>query len=187
MAQPKVQGRLLPRNDWEGDDQTVGAGGGYVTCQDTSVGRMVAYASNGRFVKDGRLYRAAVQPHDSGGISLQQAAAAAKRLSGRTLVLPGDWDWQDALDHLKRLGGLVVDGYYGAIPRSKRFQANADFFHAMFISHYSSTAGFRVWDPLNPDAHGYGIWFKTYQIKAFFTSIYNSRVLCGYVKLEPLG
>lgn len=190
MTQPTVQGRKLPRNDWEGDDFTPGAGGQYVTCQDTASGRMLAYATNGRIDLDGKVIRAAILPKDSNGVSLEQVAGAIRRLTKpdrnlerHNMTLGAQRTW------LRNFRGLVVDGYYGAIPRAFRYQAGADFFHAVFISHYSPTVlygkgGYRVWDPLNPDTTGYGRWYPRDAIEPFMQSLEG---LVGVIALEPTG
>lgn len=189
MRQPYVKGRKLPRNDWEGDDFTPGAGGHYVTCTDTASGRMVAYATNGRVDKDGRVYRAAVRPPDPNGVTLPQADAAIHRVCGRDLVIP-HWHWANLLAHLREYKGAVVQGWYAEIPRAYRYQAGADFGHAMFVSHYSSTSGMRVWDPLNPDTTAYGRWIPAPAIRRFMEELSQREgyagLFVGYVPLEHL-
>jgi hypothetical protein len=189
MTQPMVKGRKLPRNDWEGDDFTPGAGGHYVTCQDTAVGRMVAYATNGRIDKDGKVYRAAI-PHDPDGITLQQADIAVHRVAGLDMVIPSGWTWANVLSHLRACKGLVVDGWYAEIPRAYRYQQGDDFAHAMFISHYSSTSGMRVWDPLNPDTTAWGRWMPAPVIRDFLEELSRrngtASLYVGYVPLQHL-
>ncbi len=189
MSAPLLDGRKLPANDFEGDDFTPGAGGAFVTCQDTASGRMVAYATNGRVDVDGKTYRANLGVPDSNGISFQQVAVAVHRVAGKTLVIPG------ATPGVGRFGraavvawltarkGLVVDGYYGSIDRAYRSQAGADFNHAIWFSHISPTSGARMWDPLNPDIHGYGRWVPVAVLLAFAASL---DYLVAYVELEPL-
>jgi len=189
--QPRLStGRLLPRNDWEGDDRTPGAGGAYVTCQDTAVGRMVAFATNGRIDKDGKVYRAAHRPYDSDGVSLRQMVGPVKSVAHLTLMTPQGWHWGDALAHLKAGRGLVVDGWYDSLSRPYRYQASADFAHAIWVSHYTSTSGMRVWDPLNPDTHGFGRWIPASEIRKFAEKL-SARsgaqaLYVGYVPLQPL-
>jgi len=185
VAQPKVDNRALPPNDWEGDDYTPGAGGAFVTCQDTAAGRMLYFATNGRKNLDGKVIRAAIKPPDSDGVSLRQVADAVYRLTSRTLIIP-PWSVGQAESHLRLRKGLVVDGYYGAIPRAYRYQLNADFNHAVFFSHYSKTSGFRMWDPLNPDIHGFGRWVPTAVFRAFAYSLNDWGERFGYISLEPL-
>ena len=132
IPQPLAFGRRLPKNDWEGDDFTPGAGGKFVTCQDTAAGRDVAWATNGRIDKDGRVYRAAVPGRDPDGITLQQAQIAVKRIAFLNLIIPKGWVWSDVKAHLKAGRGLVADGWYGAVPRAFRYQAFADFAHDEF-------------------------------------------------------
>lgn len=185
MIQPTAFGRRLPRNDWEGDDFTPGAGGHFVTCQDTAVGRAVAWATNGRVDRDGRVYRAAVRPADPDGITLAQAAAAVRQVTHDrlTLVIP-DWTHRHVATHLRYGRGLVVNGYYGALPRAYRHQARADFNHAMWVSHQSrATGNVRLWDPLNPDTTAYGRWVPAQVIWDFLESLGYT---CAYVPLQPL-
>jgi hypothetical protein len=177
-------GRKLPRNDFEGDDFTPGAGGHYVTCTDTAAGRMVAWATNGRIDKDGKVYRAAAPGVPSGGLTLPQVAVAVHRVADLMLVIPSDWHWPDVLAWLKKGGGLVIQGHYAAIPRAYRYQAFADFNHAMWASHYSPSSGVRDWDPLNPDTTAYGRWVPLSVIRDFTLSL--GYVSVGYVPLQPL-
>jgi hypothetical protein len=188
MKQPTILGRKLPRNDWEGDDSTPGAGGHYVTCQDTATGRMVAYATNGRVDKDGKVYRDAV-PYDPDGVTLQQMKHAVLEVAHLPLVTPTTWRWKQVLSHLRAKKGLIVDGWYSEIPRP--YQLGSDFGHAMWISHYSPTSGMRVWDPLNPDIYAYGRWMPATYIEAFLEE--GARrwgtggvFFVGYVPLQPL-
>ena len=182
MIQPRVFGRKLPRNDFEGDDRTPGAGGEYVTCMDTAAGRMVAWATNGRIDKDGRVYRAVL--NDPDGITLDQAAVAIKRVADLDLVQPRGWDLRHVKTHLRYGRGLIIDGWYSAVPRAYRHQAFADFTHAMWVSHMSAATGnVRLWDPLNPDVHAYGRWVPGPVIWAFLETLHFT---CGYVPLEAL-
>lgn len=184
MIQPTVRGRKLPRNDWEGDDFTPGAGGRYVTCLDTSVGRMVAYATNGRTDFDGRVYRAAISPRDPDGITLVQANTALWRVANLGLVIPRGWVSKNVKTHLRYARGLIIAGKYSTIPRAYRYQPNADFNHSMFVSHRSEKTGnFRVWDPLNPDIHGYGRWIPETFIWRFIESLDYQ---IAYVPLQHL-
>ena len=187
MKQPTgIGGRLLPRNDFEGDDRTPGASG-WVTCQDTAVGRMVAYATNGRCDRDGKVYRAAI-PYDPDGVTLAQMQPAVKRVAGVNLFVPADWRWADALAHLRAGKGLVIDGWYSEIPSAYRFQQGADFAHAIWVSHFSHTSGMRVWDPLNPDIGAYGRWIPGTYIEAFAKELSRRMgTLSLYVGYVPLG
>jgi hypothetical protein len=180
MKQPTVFGRKLPRQDFEGDDRM--PGGKYVTCQDTAAGRMVAWATNGRIDKDGRIYRAVL--NDPDGIRLDQAAVAIKRVARLDLVQPRGWKLANVKTHLRYGRGLIVNGDYGAIPRAYRHQAFAHFDHAMWVSHLSAASGnVRLWDPLNPDIHAYGRWVPASVIWAFLETL---DFACAYVALEPL-
>jgi len=185
-----LDGRKLPHNDWEGDDFTPGAGGAYVTCTDTAAGRMVAYATNGRVNLDGRQIRAAVRPADPNGITLPQARDAVKRLTNLDLIIPGTWNWYELLPHLRLKKGAVVQGWYSSLPRMYRFQNGADFAHAMWISHYSPTAGMRVWDPLDPNTSHHGSWVPATNVRAFMEELSRrmgvSSLYCGYVPLQTL-
>jgi hypothetical protein len=189
MTTVLLNGRKLPHQDWEGDDFTPGAGGAYVTCTDTSCGRMVAYATNGRIDKDGRVYRAALRPPDPNGITLQQAQGAVRRVANLPLIIPA-WDWYALLAHLRAKKGAVVQGWYSAIPRQYRFQAAANFAHAMWISHYSPTAGMRVWDALDANTTHHGSWVPARDIRRFMEELSRRenypRLFTAYVPLQPL-
>jgi hypothetical protein len=151
---------------------------------------MVAYATNGRINKDGRVYRAAIQPPDSNGIILPQAKEACHTVTGLTLVVPSDWHWSEALAHLKARRGLIVQGWYSKIPREYRFQNRCDFAHAMWVSHYSPTAGMRVWDPLDANTTHHGQWTPAHDIRAFLEELSHRMgtlsLYVGYVPLQPL-
>ena len=190
MIQPKgIGGRKLPRQDWEGDDSTPGAGGAYVTCQDSATGRMVAYATNGRTDRDGKVYRAAV-PYDPDGVTLQQMQHAVREVAHLPLIIPSDWHWPKVLAWLRAGKGLIVDGWYSEVPRKYRYQRDADFGHALWISHFSHTSGMRVWDPLNPDLDSYGRWIPAPYIKDFLESGARhwgwGHLFVGYVPLQIL-
>jgi hypothetical protein len=182
VGPPRVHGRLLPRNDWEGDDATAGAGGRYVTCVDTAAGRMVAYATNGRIDRDGTVYRAAILPHDPNGITLAQVEGAVSRVAHLTLVRPSAWTLAHVEAHLARALGLVVIVPYAAIPRARRFQDRADFLHGLFVSHRGGP-GYRVWDPLNPNTALFGRWEDPTMI---LEAIRKGGVQVAYVALEAL-
>lgn len=185
MKQPLLRGRKLPRNDWEGDDFTPGANGSYVTCMDTAAGRMVAYATNGRIDKDGRVYRASIS-YNPNGITLEQARTAVYHVAKLPLLIP-NWTWEKyALPHLRNYGGLMIAGMYDAFPRSYRYQLKADFAHEIWVSHYSSTSGCRVWDALNPDTNGYGRWMPASIVRKFAESLGGRFLLVGYVPLQSL-
>lgn len=192
MTTVLLNGRKLPHQDWEGDDFTPGAGGAWVTCTDTSLGRMIAYATNGRIDKDGRVYRAAVRPRDPDGITLTQAKQAAKTVAGVDLIIPAAWNWYECLHHLREKKGLIVQGWYSEIPRQYRFQNRADFAHAMWISHYSPTAGFRVWDALDPNTSHHGSWVPARPLRNFMEELASrqgrtaEQLFCGYVPLQHL-
>lgn len=189
-TRPRLNGRILPRNDWEGDDFIPGTGGKFVTCQDTAVGRMVAFATNNRVNKDGKVYRTAITPKDLDGVRLSQLIEPVKKISGLPLVIPRRWKWENAMTHLKAGKGLVVDGWYSGLPRAYRHQAGADFAHAIWISHYSPTSGMRVWDPLNPDTTKYGRWIPAKYIRTFAEALSKrdevDYLYVGYVPLQPL-
>jgi hypothetical protein len=181
--------RELPDQDFEGDDFTPGAGGKWVTCTDTALGRMIAYATNGRINKDGRIYRASI-PGNPGGITLLQAQTAAQRVAGVSLVRPM-WHWADVLKWLTACNGLVVQGWYGDIPRAYRYQKDPSAFgHAMFISHFSPSSGMRVWDPLDANATHHGQWIPAQYIKTYMEHLQSDQgspvLFCGYVALQHL-
>lgn len=190
MTTVLLAGRRLPHQDFEGDDFTLGAGGKWVTCTDTSAGRMVAYATNGRIDKDGKIYRAAIHPHDSDGVTLTQAQQAVRTVANLPLVIPPDWHWAALLSHLRLKKGAVVQGWYSKIPRQYRFQAPADFGHAMWISHYSPTAGMRVWDPLDANTAHHGSWIPATHVRAFMEELSRrngvTHLYAAYVPLQPL-
>jgi hypothetical protein len=190
MTTVLLAGRKLPHGDWEGDDFTPGAGGKFVTCTDTSLGRMVAYATNGRVNRDGRVYRAAIHPHDPDGVTLPQAAQACMTVTGLALVIPPHWKWAELLAHLRARKGALVQGWYSGIPREYRFQSRADFGHALFISHYSPTAGMRVWDALDANAAHHGQWIPATHVRAFMEELSRrngtTALYVGYVPLQPL-
>ena len=190
MTTVLLAGRRLPHQDFEGDDATPGAGGAYVTCTDTAAGRMVAYATNGRVNRDGRVYRAAIHPHDPDGVTLPQAAQACMTVTGLPLVIPPHWRWAELLAHLRARKGAVVQGWYSKIPREYRLQARADFGHALFISHYSPTAGMRVWDALDANTTHHGSWVPARDIRASMEELARINgahsLYVGYVPLQPL-
>ena len=185
MAVPTFRRRRLLRNDWEGDDFTPGAGGAYVTCMDTAVGRMVAYATNGRVDKDGKVYRANVIPPDPNGVNFLQMESAIKRVNPHLeLEYHTGWTKAQITAWLKAGKGLVLVGKYDTIPRAYRYQASATFAHAMFVSHMNRQGtAVRLWDPLNPDTDGYGKHVPASIIWPFIASI---GWYCGYVPLHPL-
>jgi len=158
MTQPTLRGRKLPLNDWEGDDFTPGAGGRYVTCMDTAAGRAVAWATNGRLDKDGKVYRANVVPPDPNGVNFPQMAGALKRVNIHLdLVYRGGWTKAEVIAHLKAGKGLIATGQYDAIPRRYRYQGSGDFAHAIFISHMNQAGtAIREYDPLDPRTDLYG-------------------------------
>jgi hypothetical protein len=190
MTTVLLNGRKLPHQDWEGDDFTPGAGGGYVTCTDTALGRDVAYATNGRIVLDGRVYRSHVRPPDPNGITLPQARQACRSATGLSLVIPPDWKWAQVLAHLTAKKGAIVQGWYSKIPSDYRFQTGSDFAHAMWISHYSPTAGMRVWDPLDRNRTHHGQWVPARHIRAFMEELSRrmntTSLYVGYVPLQHL-
>jgi hypothetical protein len=184
MAQPTLNGRLLPPQDWEGDDVTPGAGGAYVTCQDTAAGRMLYYSSNGACDLDGKTIRAAIRPPQSDGVSLPQVAGAIASLTSPSRILQsGQRNLVDIRGWLSAGLGLVIDGYYGAIPAPYRHQAFAGFNHALWISNYEPP-NYRVWDPLNRDLSSFGEWIPSSAIDPFIRSLSG---LCGWITLEPIA
>jgi hypothetical protein len=183
-------GRKLPHGDFEGDDWVPGSSGRWVTCTDSSLGRDVAYATNGRVNRDGQVYRAAIHPHDPDGITLRQAQQACMTVTGLPFVIPSHWHWAEVLAHLRARKGAVVQLWYSAIPREYRFQARADFGHAVFISHYSTTAGMRVWDALDANTKHHGQWVPARYIRAGMEELSRrngtTALYIGYVPLQPL-
>src|ERR1035437_4032809 len=157
MVQPTAFGRKIPRNDWEGDDFTPGAGGKFVTCGDTAAGRMVAWATNGRIDKDGRIYRASI-PRDVDGVTLVQLRAEVLAVAHLQLTIPstGVMNKTSVTTHLRNGSGLIVNGLYSTIPRAYRYQLAAAFDHSMFVAFMDAAGMVRLHDPLNPDTNAYG-------------------------------
>lgn len=194
MTTVLLDGRKLPHGDWEGDDFTPGANGRMVTCTDTSAGRALCWATNGRKNLDGRQIRAAVEPRDPDGINLRQAKQAVEALTNTTVIIPVNWGWTEVLIHLRRkpYTGLIAQGWYAAIPRGERFQLAADFGHAVWISHDSRTSGMRVWDALDANTKHHGNWIERKYVRAFMEewARRNGRsvgnLYCGYIPLQHL-
>lgn len=183
MTWPTGFGRKLPLTDWEGDDFTPGAGGKSVTCMDTAVGRMAAWATNLRVNVDGRAIRAKISPRDPNGVDIVQAAQGLHSLTGLTLVhvnmtLAAKLAW------LRKGNGLVVPGRYATIARAYRFQAAADFTHAIFFAFVNSSNMVREYDPLDPRTHAYGEVVPLSAVAAFINSLPSWQV--GYVPLQHL-
>ena len=191
MTTVLLNGRHLPHQDFEGDDATPGAGGKYVTCTDTSLGRDIAYATDGRKVLDGKVYRAAVTPRDSDGITLQQAKQAAKTVAGIDLVTPQTWHWAEVLKHLSSATkpGLIIQGWYNQIPRMYRFQLAADFGHAMWAVN-ATAAGITVYDPLDPNTTHHGQTIPAVYVQRFLEELQRrtgaAALFVGYTPLQPL-
>jgi hypothetical protein len=179
MTQPTAFGRKLPRNDWEGNDPLAP----FKTCMDTSAGRAVAWATNGRVDKDGNVYRHSIHPHATAGINLNDAAQEIRNVAGLALAIKRSWPLASVKAHLKAGRGLIIIGMYYAIPREYREQDRADFAHAMWVSHIGSTGQVRLWDPLNRRKTGYGRWVPASVIWDFMASLNNQ---CGYVPLQHL-
>lgn len=192
MTTVLLLGRKLPHQDFEGDDFVPGSGGDWVTCTDTAAGRMVAYATNGRVNVSGQQIRAAIRPRDPDGITLPQAQQGVRTLTKRHLVIPPAWDWSEVMAHLRARKGLVIQGWYSGIPRMYRFQLRSNFGHAMWISHYSTSSGMRVWDPLDPNTTHHGQWIPAKYVRASMEDLARrmdvgpGHLYCGYVPLEPL-
>lgn len=188
MTTVLLNGRRLPHGDWEGDDWATGAN--FKTCTDTSTGRDLCYASNGRINLDGKQIRAAVRPRDKDGITLPQAKQAVESLTNTTLIIPPDWQWTQLLAHLRAKKGAVVQGWYSKIPSEYRFQTASNFGHAYFISHYSPTAGMRVWDALDRNTTHHGQWIPARHIRAFMEELSRrngtTSLYVGYVPLQHL-
>jgi hypothetical protein len=177
MIQPKAFGRLVPRNDSEADDH----GASYVTCADTSGGRAVAWATNGRVDKDGSVYRAVTKDPD--GLTLDQLALEIKAVAGLTLIQPTGWAWGECSFHLSTGIGLIIQGQYSSIPAQYRYQDGADFTHDMFACYRSLRSGVRNFDPLNPDTTGYGRWLPAAVIRKFIES---GGVTVAYLVNQPI-
>jgi len=190
MTTVLLAGRRLPHQDFEGDDRTPGAGGKWVTCTDTAAGRALCYSTNGRTNLDGRTIRAAVHPHDAGGLDLPQAKQAIESLTTTTIILPQHWDWPELLGHLRAKRGAIIQGWYASIPRDYRHQAKAAFGHAVWVSHYSPTSGMRVWDPLDANQTHHGQWVPPRYVRAFAEDWAHrqgtTHLHVGYIPLQHL-
>ena len=190
MTTVLLNGRKLPHGDWEGDDFTPGAGGKMVTCTDTSAGRALCYATNGRTNLDGRTVRSAVHPHDTGGINLTQAKQAIESLSICTLVIPRNWLWHDLSALLTAKKGAIIQLWYASIPRQYREQAGAAFGHAVWVSHLSPASGCRTWDALDANEAHHGQWIPAKYIRAAAEEWSHrngqSALYVGYVPLQHL-
>jgi hypothetical protein len=192
MRRPTANGRLLPLNDWEGDDFTPGAGGKWVTCMDTAWGRAVAFSTNGRIDKDGRWYRTYVNPPDPDGLTMLQGARAVAHATGLVPVVPMGWNAAKVGTQLRYARGLVIAGLYSTIPRAYRHQLRADFNHAMFVSHSAGVRApgslvghfMRLYDPLNPDTHAYG---RVVPMEILWPFLESLDYTVGYVPLQPKG
>jgi hypothetical protein len=148
---------------------------------------MVAYATNGREDHDGQTYRAAVVPHDADGVRFDQLQPAVLKVAKVKLIVPTSWEWDDVLAHLRAKKGLVLDGWYEALPRAYRYQLKSDFAHAIWASHFSHTSGMRIWDPLNPDIHSYGRWMPGTVVRDFLEELqYRMHAGSLYVAYVPL-
>ena len=189
MTTVLYNGRKLPHGDFEGDDFTPGADGKWVTCTDSSLGRMISYATNVRTELDGRDVRRAVHPPDTGGLTLGQLKQAAGAL-GFELVTPLNWHWPDVLAHLRAGKGLVMQLWYDEIPRAYRYQAKAAFGHATFASHFSPTSGIRDWDALDANETHHGSWVPRQYIRAALEEwarrVGSGHLLVAYVPLQPI-
>lgn len=190
MTTVLLDGRKLPHQDFEGDD--FAPGHAWVTCTDTAAGRMLAYASNGRTNLDGKRIRAAVRPPDTNGINLPQAKQAIESLTNTTVIIPSHWGWTEALLHLKAKKGLILQGWYAALPRDYRYQLPAAFGHATWASHYSPTSGIRLWDPLDPILSHHGHWVPARYVRAYLEEFARrergsvAALYVGYIPLQHL-
>jgi hypothetical protein len=181
MALSTFKGRTLPLNDWEGDDQP----GPWVTCMDTSAGRAMAWATNGRVDVDGKVIRSHVVPKDTDGISFEQVNLAVHAVNEHCSVVHAHgWDQAKVTSWLKAGKGLIVTGFYSSIPRQYRFQTSASFAHAMFVTHMSKSGkSIRLYDPLNPDLKGHG---KSVPSSILWDFLDSRGYLVGYVPLHDL-
>ena len=97
---------------------------------------------------------------------------------------------RNLLAHLTAKRGLIVQGWYSRIPRAYRFQAAAEFGHAVWISHYSSTSGMRVWDALDANTKHHGQWVPVVAIRAFAEDLARrngtTSLYCAFVALQHL-
>lgn len=144
---------------------------------------MLYYATNGDVDLDGMAIRAAIRPKDSDGVSLGQVSVAIQSLTDPVRVL--QWRTQSLADMrqwLRAQLGLVVDGYYGAIPAAYRKQKRANFNHALWLSDFDGIS-YGVWDPLNKNLAGYGERLPADAVEPFMRSLSG---LSGWINLEPL-
>jgi len=83
-----------------------------------------------------------------------------------------------------------VQGWYSKVRREYRFQARADFGHALFISHYSPTSGMRVWDALDANTKHHGQWVPAADIRASMEELSRrngtTALYVGFVPLQSL-
>jgi hypothetical protein len=179
---PIAYGRNLPLTDWEGDDFTPGAGGAYVSCMDTAVGRMLYWATNGRKNLDGKQIRAAVKPADPNGITFEQANQAVHSLTGLNVLYANESQHWIENWLINRGHGLVIAGNYSAIPRQYRFQAAANFRHAIFIIGQGPAGNTREYDPLDPRIHLYGE--INIPMSAIWPFVASLNGLVGYIPLQ---
>ena len=182
MPGPKAfGGRLVPRNVSEVDDHTPGAHGHLVTCGDSSAAVAAAWASNGREVHDGSVYRAVTKDPD--GVTLDQLATEIKSVAGLTLIQPKGWAWGACSYHLVNGTALIIQGLYSSLPREYRYQDGAAFTHDMCALYRSLASGVRLYDPLDPDRTGYGRWLPAAVVRKFIES---GGVTVGYLVNQPI-
>jgi hypothetical protein len=184
MIQPKAFGRLVPRNDSEVDDHTPGAPANapYVTCGETSAGRAVAWATNGRVVKDGSVYRAVTKA--PAGVTLDVLALEIKAVAGLTLIQPTGWAWGECSFHLSTGIGLIIQGWCDSLPPELQYQAGPNhFLHDCFAAYRSIKSGVLFYQPMNPNTSGYGQWVPAAVVRKFIES---GGFTLGYLVNQPI-
>ena len=123
---------------------------------------------------------------DPDGITLQQLRTEVKAVASLDLVIPTGWAWGNCSFHLSSGVGLIVQGWYDALPAQYREQQGpAHFVHDMFAC-YRSTTGTKptlVYDPLNRDLSSHGRWIPAAALRKFIES---GGVQVAYLPNQPL-
>jgi hypothetical protein len=182
-------GRIIPDIDWEGDDHRLPATADqFVTCGDSSIAMAAAWASDGRIIHDGSVYRASDPA--PGGVDFPHLAVELQKVAGLKLIVPTGWTWGNCSWNLMQGTGLVVMGKYSALVEPYREQVAADFLHFIFLCYRSITSGVRLLDPLNKNVASQGKWVPAPVVRAFIesaTGLYGrSGVQVAYINNQPL-
>lgn len=173
-------GRIIPDIDWEGDDHR--KGDQYVTCGDSSIAMAAAWASNGRILHDGSVYRDS-DPSPA-GVDFPHLGVELGRVAKLILNVPKGWKWGNCSFHLTGGTGLIIMGPYSALPAPFREQIiTVDFWHFMFVPYYSVTSGCRLMDPLNKAVTSQGKWVPAGAVRQFIEA---GGVQVAYINNQPL-